>query len=291
MTLVQNYALLDTITFSSTSVGIATVTLSTLNWSEISGLRAGYRFLVDSNGGEAFVLDDPQFESKVLNVTIIKPLLTTIYTSGTWVLRVPRTKEVKDYLPRNARTSLILPEYLDSLQDVCIDELQDSIIRLRNIRRWNVMDPEFLDIFLQSLGMKFQTEEFDLETRRRFVKELPTFLELNGTRFFTNYLSFVVGALFTSVELWSKDYLTFIPYADIPILDLPLYYPTNHVSLSFDIDAFGVIEPALIISIFYTLASVPLVLHSINQELVSDNLLIIGSSIGHYHAMYTADET
>ena len=43
MTLVQNYALLDTITFSSTSVGIATVTLSTLNWSEISGLRAGYR--------------------------------------------------------------------------------------------------------------------------------------------------------------------------------------------------------------------------------------------------------
>ena len=264
--LVQDYSLADTITFGATTVGPTTVTLSTLDWSGVSGLRAGFRFLLDNEEGEAIVLDDPQFQSSSLTVNIIKPLLSTSYTSGNWVLRVPRTKEVKDYLPRNVKTSLILPEYLDSLQDVSIDELHDAIIRLRNIRRWDVMDQEYLDVFLQSLGMVIQTEEFNEETRRRFVKELPAFLELKGTKFFINYLSFVIGAIFTVDELWSNDYSTFVQRSEIPGSEEG-WYPTNHVELELDSNIFGILEVDLIISIFYVLASTPLVLQRINQTL------------------------
>ena len=65
------------------------------------------------------------------------------------------------------------------------------------------MDADYLDAYLQTLGMFFKSEVFDEETRRRFIKELPAFLELSGTRFTFNYLSFVVGALFTATELWT----------------------------------------------------------------------------------------
>ena len=266
--LVQDYALADTVTFSQTTTGLATATLSTLDWSSVSGLRTGFRFLVDTDdAGEAILIEDPQFQSNVLNINIIKPLATTVYAAGAWKLRVPRTKEVKDYLPRNAKSTLILPEYMDSLQDVSIDELHDAITRLRNIRRWNVMDPEFLDLFLQTLGIVFKSEQFDTETRRRFVKELPKFLEIKGTRFYLNYLSFVVGALFTIDELWSNDYMQFIKRTEIPGGNETGWYPTNHVQLNFDATVFGVIDTQTIIDLFYILSSVPLVLQRINQEL------------------------
>ena len=267
MTLVQDYSLNDGITFGSTLVGPTTIVLDTLEWSTISGLRTGYRFLLDNEEGEAIVLEDPQFQSSTLSVNIIKPLASTIYSAGNWVLRVPRTKEVKDYLPRNAKNTLILPEYLDSLQDISIDEIHDAIIRLRNLRRWNVMDPEYLDVFLQSLGAVFKSEQFDIETRRRFVKELPAFLELKGTRFYINYISFVIGALFTIDELWSDNYSQFILREDIPGGNEVGWYPTNHVELSFDATIFGIIDTDIIIDLFYIFSSAPLVLQRINQLL------------------------
>lgn len=268
MTLVQNYATISDIVFGDTSIGPTTVTLTTGVWSDISGIRKGYRFLVDlEDSGEAIILDDPAFESNVLNVNIIKPLLSTTYVTGEWALRVPRTKEVKDYLPRREKTTLILPDYLDSLQNVSIDELHDAIIRLRNIRVWNVMDPEFLEVFLQTLGLVFQTEEFSVETRRRFVKELPSFLELSGTKFYLNYLNLVTDALFTIGHLWTNDYIEFVEREDIPGGNEEGWYPTNHVDLTVDATLFGIFSPKLVIDLFYILSSVPLVLQRITQKL------------------------
>jgi hypothetical protein len=265
--LVQDYSTASDITFGATAVGPTTVTLTSGVWSDISGIRAGYRFLVDDEAGEAFILDDPAYESTELNVIIIKPLLSTTYTSGNWALRVPRTKEVKDYLPRRERTTLILPDYMDSLQNVSIDELHDAAIRLRNIRRWNVMDPEYLEVFLQSLGLVFQTDEFDTETIRRFVKELPTFLELSGTKFYINYLGLVLNSVFTLDHLWSNNYIDFIPRDDIPGGNEEGWYPTNHVRLTVDAGLFGVLDTQTVVDLFYTLSSVPLVVQSLEQFL------------------------
>jgi hypothetical protein len=265
--LVQDYAIVDTITFSDQLLGPATVTLSNSEWSGISGIRSGFRFLLDGGDGEAVVLKDPQFQSDTLEVNIIKPLASSVYAPGSWNLRVPRTKEVKDYLPRTARTTLILPEYLDSLQDVSIDELNDATIRLRNLRRWDVMDSDYLDSFLQTLGLVFQTEEFDEETRRRFVKEVPSFIEVSGTKFYLNYFSFVIGILFEIDELWSNNYKDFIKREDIAGSEEG-WYPTNHVELTFDATIFGIIEVTVLIDLFYLLSSLPLVIEKINQLLI-----------------------
>lgn len=280
MTLVQDYSTASDITFGATTVGPTTVTLSTGVWSDISGLRKGYRFLVDpDDSGEVIILDDPAFQSDTLNVNIIKPLLSTNYTLGNWTLRVPRTKEVKDYLPRREQNTLLLPDYMDSLQNVAIDELHDAITRLRNIRRWNVMDPEFLDVFLQTLGLVFQTDQFDIETRRRFVKELPTFLELSGTKFYINYLNLVLDSLFELDHLWSNNYIDFIPRADIPGGNEEGWYPTNHVKLTVDASLFGVLNPQTVIDLFYILSSVPLVLQALEQVLTFPDIEVQSPSL------------
>lgn len=291
MTLVTDYALTEDINFDTTTIGPATVTLSssTIFWSDISGIREGFRFILP-NDGLAVVSKDPQFQSSNIEVNITQSLTGTNYVSGDWVLRVPATKEIKDYLPRNVKSTLLLPDYNDSLQNVSIDEIQDAIRRLRNIRRWNIMDKEYLDVFLQTMGMTFKSELFDEETRRRFIKELPTFLQLSGTKFFINYLSFVIGASFIITELWSNDYKDFIERDDIPGGDETGWYPTNHVELEFDANFFGILDVELIIQIFYILASTPLVLQRILQNLTSE-LTVQPYSQGGLQIWYTGQDT
>lgn len=291
MALIQDYAVQEEITFSQTTVGLGTVTLTSGTWDNVSGLRAGYRFLLDSGEGEAILTEDPVFQSGSLEVNILLPLLSLTYPSGDWSLRVPRTKEVKDYLTREIKTTKLLPEYYDSLQNVAIDELHDGITRLRNIRRWNVMDQEYLDVFLQTLGITFQTDEFDIETRRRFVKEFPAFTEISGTRFFLDYLSFTIGAQFTMDHLWSNNYKDFVKREDIPGGDETGWYPTNHIQLNLDTQAFGVISTKLIVDMFYLLASVPLVLDRINQDLLSESVEISVATLGNYETYFTAEDT
>lgn len=288
--LVQDYAPNDTITFDSIAIGDTVATLTATEWSSLSGIREGFRILTDDGDGEAVLLRDPQFQSLSVPVRIISPPSGLSFTGGNWSLRVPETKKVVDYVPRHIKNTLIIPEYLESFQEVSIDELNDAIIRLRNLRRWDVMDQEYLAPFLQTLGMFFQYEAFDTETVRRFIKELPFFLELSGTRFFSNYLSFVVGAVFTVTELWSSDYKTFIEESEIPAGQEDLYYPTNHVKLSVDSEQFGTFDPQTIIDLFYTLASVPLVLDSISQTFEAEPLVVSGTTSGVYEIYYTGLE-
>ena len=277
MALVQNYAPSEDLTVSQLIVGPATATLPVTEWSSLSGVRRGYRIFTDpdtANEGEALLLSDPQFQSLTVDILIIKPIQNLTTTSGNWSLRVPATREVKEYLPRHIRNTLLIPEYYDSIQDVTIDEINDAVQRFRNFRRWDVMDQEYLDLFLQTMGMFFKSEQFDIETRRRFIKELPTFIELAGTKFFINYLSFVVGAFFEIRELWSTDYENFIIQGDIPVGLEDQYYPTNHVELEVDANSFGIVNVDLVIDIFYVLASVPLVLQRINQILLFPDIQV-----------------
>lgn len=270
MTLVTNFAPAEDLTFSQLAPGEATATLPTTEWSSISGLRAGYRIITDEgtvNEGEAYLLSDPEFQSLSISILIIKPISNLTITSGNWGLFVPQTKSIVDYLPRHVKRTLVIPEYLQSLQEITVDPINDAVQRLRNLRRWNVMDSEYLDVFLQTLGLFFKSEQFDTETRRRFIKELPAFLELSGTESGLNYLSFVLGALLTIEHLWSNDYKNFIIRSEIPGGDETGWYPTNHVQLTFDGTVFGSIDIDIIVDTFYVLASLPLVLQRVNQLL------------------------
>lgn len=259
-------------------------------WSSISGIREGFRILTDDNQGEAVLLQNPQFQSNSVAVNVILSPSSTLFEASDWILRVPSTNPVGDLVPRHIKNSLILPEYFDSLQKVSVDEIQDAAIRLRNIRRWDVVDEEYLDVFLQTLGMFFKSDVFTAETKRRFIKELPAFLELSGTKYTFNYLMFVTGVIFTNDQLWTMDYKDFILEGDIPGGQEDLYYPTNHVQLNSSIESFGVIEPQTIVDIFYILASVPLVLQHVNQILVADLLNVIPTFLGVWEVYYTAED-
>jgi len=270
-----DYALPDTIALSATSVGLATATLATTEWSDVSGLRVGY-LITTPDGGQALITKEPQHQSPIVDIQIIQPFGNLSYTSGQWTLGVPRGRHVNTYIPSYVGRTLIIPEYLDSLQDTFIDEIQDSITRLRNIRRWDKMDSDYLDLFLQTMGMVINSEQFDLETRRRLINELPAFVEVSGTENFLKYLGFSVGAQFEATQLWTKDYKSFIVEADIPPLEVDDYYPTNHVTLEFDAVVYGAIDPNIISDLFYSLASTPLVLDNIFQSITSDPLVVQG---------------
>ena len=289
MALVQDYSPPEDLALSAIGPGIVDATLTT-EWSSISGIRKGFRIIEDvTGGGEAFVITDPQFQALTVEVQVIKAFTSTTILSANWILRVPRQREVGTYVPPHVQNTEVLPDYFAILQDVSIDEVQDAIIRLRNLRRWDKMDVEFLDVFLQSMGMFLNTEEFDEETRRRLVKELPTFLEISGTENFLSYLGFSVGALFTATELYTKDYKDFVRLPDVPAIEVNDYYPTNHVDLDFDATIFGAIADQVILDTFYQLASLPLVIQRINQQFISVTLFVVGTAGGFSVEVYTAE--
>jgi hypothetical protein len=274
MSLKTDYATPVALYFSQASPGEAIATLDTGDWSSISGLRAGYRIFI-SDTHFVDIIEDPRLQSADIKVNILDTLPGVSILSGDWQVYVPSTRSVVEYLPRHVKNTLILPEYFDTFQQQFLDELHDSAMRLRNLRRWDVMDQEYLDVFLQTMGMFFKSEAFDVETKRRFVKELPKFLEISGTQFFSNYLSFVAGADFTPYPLWSNDYSNFIKREEIPGGDETGWYPTNHVQLDFSALAYGTLDPNLVIKIFYVLASAPLVVERIEQTFDSETISII----------------
>ena len=123
MTVKTDYAPFEGITFDTTSVGEATATLDNSEWSTLSGIREGYIITTDSGNGKAVITRDVQFQSLSVPIKIIESPTGLSHAAGNWSLFVPETKKIGDYAPRHIKSSLILPEYWNSLQDIFIDEI------------------------------------------------------------------------------------------------------------------------------------------------------------------------
>jgi hypothetical protein len=112
------------------------------------------------------------------------------------------------------------------------------------------------------------------DARRRLIQGLAEFWSEKGNPSFVDFIGFILNVEFTLVPLWTKDFITFVPLAQVPdelnTLNFTQYvtghyYPTSYVGLSYDGFTylkvpFADIDPTDIATLFYKIAPIHLVL-------------------------------
>jgi len=119
------------------------------------------------------------------------------------------------------------------------------------------MDRQYLEAAKEQIGGFFDTVMFNREAKRHLLLELPNFYTYNVTESYILFLSFLLQVVMKITWLWTNDYKNFIP--NDGTLD-DTYYPTNHVSLSYDQTLFPPPDLQRLTSLFYDLSPAPFVL-------------------------------
>ena len=73
----------------------------------------------------------------------------TLYKTKEYYLVVPECKKIIDYLSDFDKKTKLIPEVLEVFQRVLLDEFQDEVKRLRNIRNISKVDSVHIDKLLK----------------------------------------------------------------------------------------------------------------------------------------------
>lgn len=72
----------------------------------------------------------------------------------------------------------------------------------------------------------------------RLMQNLPKYWYSKGSKEVVDFISFVLGADFEMRNLWSEDYVNFIPAGEpgigLSVVDGGTWYPTSHVEIEYD---------------------------------------------------------
>lgn len=248
--------------------GPAQLTLD-IAWSDFDNentVRRGCRIQCGGTGF-AVAVSDPQYQSPVLDVIIATLFPTATYSGSDIVLLLPVEVDPVRFVPNPFRYQThLLPDYFGGVREAVVNDVCDAIVRLGNLRQWDKIDAEYLDLAKQQLGGYFDTVMFDDEARRRVLLELPNFYTYNATERYIQFLSYLLGILFTMKPLWTRDYKNFIP--DDGTLTAE-YYPTNHLMLAYDAALYPPPDMARLTSLFYDLSPTPFVLQYVYAVLTA----------------------
>ena len=117
-----------------------------------------------------------------LNVKLYKPFKQITYTADEYYLEVPKATSIVKYLAEYDKKFTFLPEILEIFQRMLLDEIQDSIDRLRNIRSISKVDSVNINKLLSLLGFNLNIKELTIKQRRELLEELTEFYRRVGTR-------------------------------------------------------------------------------------------------------------
>lgn len=200
-------------------------------------------------------------------------------------IRVPRSVLLPPYLSNNP----YFTQYTDAI-DAVLGPIVDEHTRIfENLRNMWVSSPE-VETVIQSnqlidnatwpiqerntlvsqsnmLGMKLSNagilSDEAYQTLTRFVGQ---YWFEKGTGAFIDFINFCMGTNFTLINLWTQDYISFLPEADIglTIYEGGTWYPTTHVQIS-ALGGLGGLDLSTLISFFYEVANYNLVLFSVDS--------------------------
>ncbi len=192
----------------------------------VDNIREG--FILKSNGeydsGEAIIVDT-DFEKRVIKAISVAPFSKTVYQHTEYHFEVPRCKSIVDYLAKFDQDTVLLPEILTIFQRVILDEINDSIQRIRDSRSLDRVDSKTIYGLFGFLGMDITINNLSLRQRRELLAELNNFYARVGTKesfnimniLQTDFLIINIEQLFTpSTSMVEKsviyDYFYEIPY-------------------------------------------------------------------------------
>ncbi len=147
----------------------------------VDNLRTGF-FIKEANGiGELLVVDD-NFDKAWVRCAIITPFKTIRYEKDQYYLTVPSATTIVKYLAEYDKKFTFLPEVLTIFQRLLLDEINDSIQRLRDSRSLSKVDSVNINKLISLLGFNLNIKELTLKQRHELLEELNEFYRRAGTR-------------------------------------------------------------------------------------------------------------
>ena len=172
----------------------------------VDNLRAGFIIKEEKGYGELIVVDDT-FESPSVRCIAVQKFTGSSYTPSEYYLEVPEYTKITKYLAEFDNKYTFLPEILLVFQRMLLDELNDSIQRLRDMRCIQKVDSVNVNNLLRLLGFTANVKTLNVKQRRELLEELNEFYRIVGTRYSYN----LVNILQNNLKLINMEQL-FTPY-------------------------------------------------------------------------------
>lgn len=149
----------------------------------IDNIRQGFILKAVDGYGEAIIVDDT-FESQEVHALLLGDSLFKYnnYTYSEFYLEVPEYTNITKYLAEYDKKYTFLPEILNIFQRVLLDDINDTIQRLRDVRNINKVDSVHINNLLSLLGFNANIKTLNKKQRRELLEELNEFYRIVGTR-------------------------------------------------------------------------------------------------------------
>lgn len=122
------------------------------------------------------------------------------------------------------------------------------------------------------LGFQFPYSDlFDVASYKRIVGNISNYYPDKGKFDFVSFLSYCMNVILRMDTYWTTNYTTFVeedPLTQTPVYNGGTWYPTTHVSLTYDAEAFNNIDLNVLKYLFYYLSPINLVLWKIIPEIL-----------------------
>ena len=191
----------------------------------VDDIRPGFIIKEINGPGEAIIVDEI-FEKRELHGLMLQPFTQTSYLKDEFYLKVPEYKSIVNYLSEFDTKYTFIPEILTIFQRLLLDEIKNTIQRLKNSRSIQKVDSTQINKLLQLLGCNLNTKRLTLKQRRELLEELNEFYRITGTRNSYNLLNILQNDL----KLINIEQL-FTPFdASLKSKNKTVYYYTSQIS-------------------------------------------------------------
>lgn len=194
----------------------------------IDNVRQGFIIKEEDGYGEA-VITDTTFESTEVKALMTQPFPKSSYLNTQYYLEVPECTSIVNYLAEFDKKYTFLPEILTIFQKLLLNDINDTIQRLRNARSIGKVDSIHINKLISLLGFNINIKSLNKKQRRELLEELNEFYRIAGTRSSYNLINILqnnlklirADQLFTPAGLQKRKDQTLYTYTATPDLENP----------------------------------------------------------------------
>lgn len=168
----------------------------------IDNIRTGFIIKEEDGYGEAIIVDT-NFETMEMKGLIVQPFPYSNYSKNDYHLEVPEVTSILEYLAEFDKKYTFLPEILTIFQKILLNDINDTIERLREARSIGRVDSIHINKLIKLLGFDINIKQLNKKQRRELIEELTEFYRVAGTRQSYN----LINILQNNLKLISADQL------------------------------------------------------------------------------------
>lgn len=185
------------------------------------------------------------------------------YKANTYVSNV-NLIPISNLLPDKFINIPLFSDFLSVFNTLVVDNFHSTIDDFITLRTPTELDIFYAEKLSNSMGFYQDITNKSDSQKRRLLESLVEYYSRNGTKFTFNFLSFIADESLSILPLFTQDYLTFSTTPLGTLEPTGSWYLTNVVDLEYSSN--DVLDNNDIITRFYQVAPVPLVLRNISRS-------------------------